>query len=46
MECLKKAIKIADICMSSGKNLYLFVQLLNKYLYFFSKNAEFVSYAL
>jgi hypothetical protein len=36
MECLKKALKIADICMSNPKNLYLFITILNKYVYYFS----------
>ena len=44
MDCLKRAIKIADICMSSAKNLYLFVNLLNKYLYYYSlEGVEFVN---
>jgi len=43
MECLKRALKIADICMSSAKNLYLFIIILNKYLYYFSLGVEFVS---
>ncbi len=42
MDCLKRAIKIADICMSQAKNLYLFIILLNKYLYYYSTDAEFV----
>ena len=42
MDCLRRAIKIADICMSQGKNLYLFAHILNKYLYYFSIDAEFV----
>ena len=40
---MKRAIKIADICMSQGKNLYLFANILNKYLYYFSIDADFVS---
>lgn len=43
MDCLKRAIKIADICQNQSKNLYLFANILNKYLYFFSIDAEFVS---
>mmetsp|Transcript_43474 Transcript_43474/g.41925 ORF Transcript_43474/g.41925 Transcript_43474/m.41925 type:complete len:98 (+) Transcript_43474:2090-2383(+) len=43
MDCLKRAIKIADICMSSAKNLYLFIVLLNKYLYYYSVDADFVT---
>lgn len=43
MDCLKRAIKIADICMSQGKNLYLFANILNKYLYYYSLEYDFVS---
>jgi vacuolar protein sorting-associated protein 35 len=43
MDCLKRSIKIADICMSQAKNLYLFIVLLNKYLYYFSLDVDFVS---
>ena len=43
MDCLKKAIKIADKCMTEGKNIYLFISILNKYLYYYSIDAEFVS---
>ena len=43
MDCLKKAVKIADICMSQAKNLYLFVLLLNRYIYYYSIDAGFVS---
>lgn len=46
MDCLKRAIKIADICMNQAKNLYLFITLLNKYLYFFSLGLEVVLYFL
>ena len=42
MDCLKRAIKIADICMSQAKNLYLFIILLNKYLYYYSLEVDFV----
>ena len=43
MECLKRALKIADICMSQAKNLYLFIILLNKYLFYFSIGVDFVT---
>jgi Vacuolar protein sorting-associated protein 35 len=43
MDCFKRAIKIADMAMSQGKNLYLFANILNKYLYYYSIDAEFVS---
>lgn len=43
MDCLKRAIKIADICMSQGKNLYLFANILNKFIYYYSIEADFIS---
>ena len=43
MDCLKRALKIADACQAQVKNLYLFAIILNKYLYYFSIEAEFVS---
>ena len=43
MESLKRALKIADICMGQAKNLYLIIILLNKYLYYFSIHADFVT---
>jgi Vacuolar protein sorting-associated protein 35 len=42
MDCLKRAIKIADICMTQAKNLYLFIIILNKYIYYFQLGIEFV----
>lgn len=43
MDCLKRAIKIAQLSMSQPRNLYLYAIILNKYLYFYSIDAEFVS---
>lgn len=43
MDCLKKALKTADICATQAKNRYLFVVILNKYLYYFSLEHSFVS---
>jgi hypothetical protein len=40
---LKKALKICDVAMSSAKNLYLCVELLNKYLYYFTTEASFMT---
>lgn len=34
MECLQKALRIADNCMEGGQNVALFVDLLNKYMYY------------
>lgn len=40
LECLKKAVKIADICVSNPKNIVLFVTILNKYLYYYIQDVE------
>ena len=43
MDQLKKALKICDVCMTSAKNLYLCVELLNKYLYYYIYEAPFMT---
>jgi vacuolar protein sorting-associated protein 35 len=35
LECLQKALKIADGCMASSAHVHLFVEILNQYLYYF-----------
>jgi hypothetical protein len=44
MDTLKKALKICDVCMTSAKNLYLCVDLLNKYLYFYIYESSFMTH--
>ena len=46
MDCFRKVIKNAEQIIKDSKNLYLFANLLNKYLYYFSIDAEFVSFIL
>jgi hypothetical protein len=43
MDQLKRALKIADICMSQPKNMNLVVNLLNKYLYFYNLDVMFMT---
>ena len=43
-ECLKKAVRIANQCMDSTIQLQLFVEVLNRYLYYFEKKADTVGY--
>ncbi|KAG0317521.1 Vacuolar protein sorting-associated protein 35 [Dissophora globulifera] len=43
LECLQKALKIADSCMDSVTNVELFVEILNRYIYYFEKNNEAVT---
>ena len=35
LEILKRAVKLADLCVTGTKNLVLFVNILNEYLYFY-----------
>merc|ERR1712223_1098020 len=37
LDCLKKGVKIASQCMDSGTKAQLYVELLNKYVYFYEK---------
>lgn len=46
LECLQKALKIADTCMDSSMNVQLFVEILNEFLYFFESNCENVCFYL
>lgn len=41
-DCLNKAKKFADFAMTNPQNLNLFILLLNKYLYYIEKGANFV----
>ncbi|KAF9354685.1 Vacuolar protein sorting-associated protein 35 [Mortierella sp. NVP85] len=43
LECLQKALKIADSCMDSVTNVELFVEILNRYIYYFEKKNESVT---
>ncbi|KAI9015777.1 vacuolar protein sorting-associated protein 35 [Phycomyces nitens] len=43
LECLQKALKIADSCMDAVTNVELFVEILNQYVYYFERGNEAVS---
>ena len=44
MDCLKRAIKIADICVTqSAKNICLLIVILNKFLYYYATTDSIVS---
>eukprot|EP01135_Chromosphaera_perkinsii_P010494 Nk52_evm4s2152 gene=Nk52_evmTU4s2152 len=43
LECLQKSLKIADTCMDPAVNVSLFVEILNRYLYYFEKHNECVT---
>lgn len=46
LECLQKALKIADSCMDAVTNVELFVEILNRYVYYFEKGNDAVSSTL
>jgi len=43
LECLQKSLKIADTCMEQSMNVQLFVEILNRYIYYFDKQNEAVT---
>ena len=43
MECLKKALRIANQCMDASVQVQLFVEILNYYIYFFEKGNDQVT---
>ena len=43
LDCLKKGVKIATQCMDSGTKAQLYVELLNKYIFFAEKGHSGVS---
>jgi len=46
MECLKKSLRIANQCMDPTVQVQLFVEILNRYLYYFEKGNEAVNSAI
>lgn len=42
MECLKKALKIANQCMDPSLQVQLFIEILNRYIYFYEKENDAV----
>lgn len=46
MECLQRALKLADACTSTNpENIYLFVGLLDHYFFFFEKKNPVITHA-
>ncbi|XP_073234316.1 vacuolar protein sorting-associated protein 35-like [Porites lutea] len=42
-ECLKKAVRIGNQCMDTTTQVQLFVEVLNRYLYYYEKKADTVT---
>uniref|UniRef100_UPI00358FEED2 vacuolar protein sorting-associated protein 35 n=1 Tax=Myxine glutinosa TaxID=7769 RepID=UPI00358FEED2 len=46
MDCLKKAVKIANQCMDASLQVQLFIEILNRYVFFYEKGNDAVSIQL
>ena len=44
LECLKRALMIADVCMASSANVHLFVGILDEYLYYFENDVPEITH--
>lgn len=43
LECLQRALRVADACMDTAVSVELFVEILNRYVYYFDQQNETVS---
>ncbi|GAB7363127.1 hypothetical protein MBLNU230_g3416t1 [Neophaeotheca triangularis] len=43
LECLQRALRVADACMDSAVSIELFVEILNRYVYFYEQGNEAVT---
>ena len=43
LECLQRALRVADACMDTAVSVELFVEILNRYVYYFDRQNEAVS---
>ncbi len=43
LDCLQRSLKIADVCMQSSAHVSLFVEILNRYLFFFEAGNDKVT---
>lgn len=46
MECLKKALKIANQCMDPSLQVQLFIEILNRYVCFYERENDAVGRAI
>lgn len=42
LECLQRALRVADACMDTAVSVELFVEILNRYVYYFDQQNEAV----
>ncbi|KAL8821111.1 MAG: hypothetical protein Q9223_000803 [Gallowayella weberi] len=43
LECLQRALRVADACMDTAVSVELFVEILNRYVYYFDQQNEMVT---
>jgi hypothetical protein len=43
LECLQRALRVADACMDTAVSVELFVEILNRYVYYYEQENEAVS---
>jgi vacuolar protein sorting-associated protein 35 len=46
LECLQRALRVADACMDTAVSIELFVEILNRYVYYYDRQNEAVSFLL
>ena len=44
LECLQRALRVADSCMETATSIELFVEILDRYVYYFDQKNESVSH--
>lgn len=45
LECLQRALRVADACMDTAVSVELFVEILNRYVYYFDQQNETVNFS-
>ena len=43
LDCLQRSLKIADVCMQAASSVHLFVEILNRYLFYFEADNDKVT---
>jgi vacuolar protein sorting-associated protein 35 len=43
LECLQRALRVADACMDTAVSVELFVEILNRYVYYYEQENDAVS---
>jgi len=44
LECLQRALRVADSCMETAASIELFVEILDRYVYYFDQHNESVRF--